>query len=116
MTIVFEAIQNGYRRLKEANCYSISFHTQELDRAKAMDLADMTGQLVKLVVSDQNVNKQIIELVENVELKEKEKWTPSQKLRFAIRELQAREGLNDQDPEEYYREKMTRLISFINSK
>lgn len=116
MTIVFEAIQNGYRRLKEANCYSISLHTQELDRAKAMDLADMTGQLVKVVVSDQNVNKQIIELVENVELKEKEKWTPSQKLRFAIRELQIREGLNDQDSEEYYREKMTKLIDFINSK
>ena len=116
MTIVFEAIQNGYRRLKEANCYSISLHTQELDRAKAMDLADMTGQLVKVVVSDQNVNKEIINLVENVELKEKEKWTPSQKLRFAIREMQQRHGVEDQDHEEFYREKMSKLINFINSK
>jgi hypothetical protein len=116
MTIVFEAIQNGYRRLKEANCYSISLHTQELDRSKAMDLADMTGQLVKVVVSDQNVNKEIINLVESVEIKEKERWTPSQRLRFAIRELQQRQGIEDQDSEEFYREVMTRIIKSVNNR
>ena len=117
MTIVFEAIQNGYRRLKEANCYSISLHTQELDRAKAMDLADMTGQLVKVVVSDQNVNKEIINLVENVELKEKEKWTKSQRLRFSIQSWANKEGIFDKElVEDFYREKMDLLIEYINKK
>lgn len=113
-TKVFDAVQTGFRQLKEKGCWSLSFHTQELTRDQAMDLSDFTGQYCKVVISDTNIDKDVIELVENVPLSEKEKWTPSQKLRFAIRDLQIKEGLHDQDGEEYYREWMTKLISHIN--
>jgi hypothetical protein len=113
-TKVFEAIQTGARRLKENNCYSITLHTQELERNTAMDVLDFTNQLVKVVLSDTNINKEVIAQVEAVDLKNKERWTPSQKLRFAIRELQTRQGLEDQEPEEYYREWVTKFINHIN--
>lgn len=114
-TKVVTAIQTGFRRLKEPNSYSVSYHTQELDRETAMDLSDMTGVLVKLVVSDTNISNEIIQEVEDVDIKEKEKWSPSQKLRFAIRELQSRQGIDDQDHEEYYREWMAKFINHINN-
>ncbi|TNE74970.1 hypothetical protein EP331_00325 [bacterium] len=113
-TKVITAIQTGFRRLKEPNSYSVSYHTQEIDRETAMDIADFTGQLVKVVISDSNIQKEIIESVEAVDIREKEKWSPSQKLRFAIRELQTRQGLDDQEPEEYYREWISKFIEHIN--
>lgn len=115
-TKILTAIQTGFRRLKEPNSYSISFHTQEIDRETAMDLSDMMNQLVKLVVSDSNVQKEIIELVENVDIREKEDWSPSQKLRFAIQEWASRTGLSDkQDIEKFYREYIDKVIKHVNS-
>lgn len=113
-TKVLTAIQTGSRRLKEPNCYSLTFHTNELDREAAMDVLDFTGQLVKLVISDSNIDKEVIAQVEKVDIKEKEKFSPSQKLRFAIRELQMRQGLEDQEPEEFYREWVKKFINHIN--
>lgn len=115
MTTIVTAIQQGLRVLKEPGCWSISFHTQEISNEQAMRLVDTNGQLVKLVISDDNIDHDVIKLVENVSLKEKEKWTPSQVLRFAIQEKARDNNLVDNDEiEAYYRAKMIEITNWIN--
>lgn len=115
-TKVILAEQTGFRRLKEPNSYSVSYHTQEIDRETAMDLADLTGQLVKLVVSDSNIQKDIIEAVEEVDIREKEKWSPSQKLRFAVQEWAVRKGITDKhQTEQHYRDYIEKIIKHVNT-
>lgn len=115
MTTIVTAIQQVFRALKEHRCWSISFHTQEIDDEQILRLHKTNGQLVKLVISDDNIDNDVIKLVENVSLQEKEKWTPSQKLRFAIHEQARNNNLVDKDEiEAYYRAKMIEITDRIN--
>lgn len=110
------AEQTGFRRLKEPNSYSVSYHTQEINRETAMDLADLTGQLVKLVVSDSNIQKDVIDAVEAVDIRQKENWSPSQKLRFAVQEWAVRKGITDKPQvEEHYRNYINKIIKHVNT-
>ena len=80
-----------------------------------MKLVQTNDQLVKLVISDDNIDKSVISLVENVPLNEKEKWTPSQKLRFKIQNQAERNNLIDKDEvEAYYRAKMIEIGNWID--
>jgi hypothetical protein len=116
MSIVITAIQSGFRKLKEPRCWSIGLHTQEIDNEIAMRLAENNDQLVKVVISVDNINQEVIELVENVPLDEKEKWTKSQRLRFAIQDQAVRLNLVDKDEiESYYRDKMDKIIQWIKT-
>jgi len=114
MSIVITAIQSGFRKLKEPKCWSIGFHTQEIDSDIAMRLAETNDQLVKVIISVENISQEVIDLVENVPLSEKEKWSKSQKLRFAIQDQAVRLNLVDKDEiEAYYRDKMDKIIEWI---
>jgi|TARA_R110000782_G_C14620559_1_gene393191 hypothetical protein len=116
MSIVITAIQSGFRKLKEPRCWSIGFHTQEIDNDIAIRLAETNDQLVKVVISIDNISQEVIELVEKVPLDKKEKWTKSQKLRFAIQNQAVQANLIDKDEiEAYYSDKMDKIIQWIKT-
>lgn len=115
-TKVVIAQMSGFRKLKEPNCWGLSFQTQETDRETAMELSDFNSELVKLVITDEGVDKEIIGLVEDVEINQNERWSASQKLRFAIQDLALAKGIDDKEGiESHYQEWINKFINHINN-
>jgi len=111
-SIVFSAIQTGYRQLREKGCWSLTLHTQEIDINTAMELSGFTGDLVKVLISDDNIKELAKESVEALPIDDSSKYTPSQKLRFAIEDYADRKG--EEDPKQFYKDYMQKLIDHVN--
>ena len=117
MNIVFTAIMSSLRKLKEPNCWGISLQTQEIPMSKFEDLTHMHNDYVKVLMSSGSINDKQIELVEKFPVEIDEKWTKSQKQRFAIMEWAGRLGYTDEkDLINFYNEKMDSIIDQINKR
>jgi len=113
-SLVFSAIQTGFRQLKEKGCWSLTLHTQEIEIEKAMQLSEFTSDMIKVLITDQNITDVAKQAVESVEIENSERFTASQRLRFAIEGLARRK--NVEDVEEYYQTIMSKLIQIYNDK
>jgi hypothetical protein len=111
-SIVFTAIQTGFRQLKEKGCWSITLHTQEIELEQAMRLSEFTSDMVKVLMSDNNITDVARGSVEKLPISNNEKYTPSQRLRFAIEDLAKRRGHDD--TEDFYQSYMVKLINHVN--
>lgn len=115
MNIIVTGIISGFRSIKEIGCWSFGVHTQEIPDSTAMALKNLHGNYVKILITDNEINHDQIEAVKNFPVDVDEKWSPSQKQRFAIIEWAVREGITDQkEQEKFYRDKIETNINHVN--
>lgn len=117
MIKVVSASMTGISKLKEPRSWSIRFHTQEVSTQDAIELTELNGQFVKLAISDSNISEKVQEAIDATHIEGNERFSASQKLRFAIVELAQRNGVVEKkDIENFYQSKMKQIINHINNK
>ena len=96
--------------------YKITFETQEYSNDGSLD--KFQHKTVLAVFTEKMPSTESIEAIKDSEItiKSKKKWSKSQVLRFAIRDLQIRQGREDESQEAFYENAMNRLIELINNK
>jgi len=111
--IVFEAIIDGVRSLKDGSL-KISLETQEMEPTKLAEFFSFKG-LSKVLISQDYIEQKLADAVAMTPLQaDTEKYSPSQKMRFALKGLFERYPDGFTEFEDFYRHRMKALIDKIN--
>jgi hypothetical protein len=100
------AIQRGFSPRADGS-YTLRFHTQEMDKAHGAEIFMQTGIYGSLTFIPEGSTDP--PLIDTSSVDPQEKWTPSQRLRFAIIE-----NCQTEDTEEYYKKVMQKFIDHVN--
>jgi len=97
------------------NTIKITLGTQEVSAEQVGSLYQLRNKLVKVLLSDTNINQAEIKATESVELDADKKKSPSKRLR-AVLFIQWQQVKSNVDFERYYESKMNELINHFKSK
>jgi len=114
MNVVFESQIDGIRRLKDGS-YKITIETQELNDDTALKVIKLKG-LVKTLISDTNVTKDIISAVDNMKIVSDSKISLSERMRNVLFRLWESSPEGFEDFNLFYASRMERLINQIKDK
>lgn len=113
MSIVFTATIESISTRSDKT-FKIIIGTQESEEETWTELIKSRGQLVKVLISHENILPDVVSAVENASIVSGNQKTPSQKLRHVIYRLWQQVGTGDSDT--FYKEKMTEIIESIKLK
>lgn len=115
MSIVFTATIESISTRSDKT-FKIIIGTQESEEETWTELIKSRGQLVKVLISHENILPDVVSAVENASIVSGNQKTPSQKLRHVIYRLWQQEGRDGETSEDFYRNKITEIIEEIKLK
>lgn len=114
MSTVFQAQISGVNRLKDGT-FKLTLETQEINKEQRSDLMDYQG-LVKVLISDENIAKEVITAVDDLEISDNSNKTKSQRLKAVLFKLWEKEPSGFEDFTTFYRSRMERIINQIKER
>jgi hypothetical protein len=116
MLVTFDGYQSGMRQLADKS-WKISLDTQEMTGEQISHLVDFAGKFVKVMITDENVNNDMIEAFRDMEVMAEEGIkTPSQRFRNVLfvkwKDLKD-QGMVQEPFESFYNHKYESLINQV---
>ena len=116
MSVLTTGIINGFRVLQDRTV-RLTFDLQEItDPVKLAEIVSLNGKFSKVLISDENIIKEVSDVVEALEVEEEGRKSESQRLRAVLYRLWEQDNDGIEDFSLFYRSRMDRLIDQINLK
>ncbi len=116
MSVFTTGIINGFRVLQDRTV-RLTFDLQEItDPVKLAEIVSLSGKFSKILISDENIVKEVTEAIEDMEIEESGRKSESQRLRAVLYRLWEQNNEGIEDFSLFYRSRMDRLINQIKDK
>lgn len=116
MSVLTTGVINGFRVLQDRTV-RLTFDLQEItDPAKLAEIVSLNGKFSKVLISDENIIKEVSDVVENMEVEEEGRKSESQRMRAVLYRLWEQDPDGIDDFSLFYRSRMDRLIDQIKDK
>lgn len=114
--ILFSALIEGIST-RQDNTFKIILGANEMDKSQVADLFDLRNQFTKVFISSNNISEMEERLIDEQHLQDGKKVkTKSQRLRASLYRLHESEGGTKETFDDFYSERMERLIEQVKQK
>jgi len=116
MSVLTTGIINGFRVLQDRTV-RLTFDLQEItDPEKLAEIVSLNGQFSKVLISKENIVKEVSDTIDSLKVEEAGYKTESQRLRDVLYVLWSQDNAGIVDFSLFYRSRMDRLIDQIKDK